>query len=454
MYDITIIGAGRVGLPLALVLEESGLCVAVKDRNELILNAIKNGKMPFNEPGFDDLIKNSEIETFNSSMPDSACYIITVGTPLNQHIETDLHYVTDVIDELITADKINGKLIILRSTVAPHTTEHVKKYIESMTDYIVGTDYFLAMCPERIAEGVAKNELKSLPQIIGTYDDTSFNMAKEVFSSASSVIKVSPLEAELSKLFCNIFRYINFAIPNYLAYIASTFGVEPHSLFDVIKKDYPRMDSLKSTGFTGGTCLRKDFGMINEHFPQTDLLLQAYKINEFMPKYLVDLVKDKLHNKKIGILGYTFKANTDDTRDTLVSKLYRYINREVPLSIMISEPNLQAGEYKDTLNNFEFFNYDYLEVIKDCDIIFIGTNHKEYSELDYSLFNNKIVVDIWRVLGKELVVYGDKAYTIPLSKNLEKAKEALIELISSYKEEINWDESSGELKINKHTNKQ
>jgi UDP-N-acetyl-D-mannosaminuronic acid dehydrogenase len=95
-------------------------------------------------------------------------------------------------------------------------------------------------------------------------------------------MNTTPEEAELAKLFCNIYRYINFAIPNYFMYLAEEFNVEPFRLLDAMNTGYPRNAGLKKPGFAAGTCLRKDFGMINEHFPQTDLLLQAYKINEYL----------------------------------------------------------------------------------------------------------------------------------------------------------------------------
>lgn len=258
MLDATIIGAGRVGLPLALSLEESGMKIGIKDINEVIISSLKEGKMPFHEPGYDELIKNTNIEYSSSTIPLAKCYIITVGTPLKQHIETDLSSVTKVINELIDSALIKDSIIILRSTVAPNTTDYIVDHIKMKTGLSAGIDYIIGMCPERIAEGLAKKELKDLPQLIGVYDDKSYEKIKNVFYPliGNNTIKTTPIESELSKLFCNIYRYINFAIPNYFMYLADQFNVEPYRILDAMSLNYPRVKGLAKPGFTGGACVR------------------------------------------------------------------------------------------------------------------------------------------------------------------------------------------------------
>jgi UDP-N-acetyl-D-mannosaminuronic acid dehydrogenase len=406
MYDITVIGAGRVGLPLALMLEKGGHKVAVKDTDKKIASSVLKGEMPFNEPGFEKLIAKTEIYPYILEMPQSKAYIITVGTPLSQHIETDLDQIKKVINELMEKIDLKEKLIILRSTVAPHTTKFIEEYIAKKTGYVLGKDFYLSMCPERIAEGLAFKELTELPQIIGAEDEKSFELSKNIFSKIISEEKITRgtfLEAELAKLFTNIYRYINFAIPNYFAILAQSFGVDVFHLFDVMNNGYERNKGLKKPGFTAGTCLRKDFGMINEHYSQTDLILQAYKINEFMPKFLSDLVKGEFREKSVGILGYTFKADVDDVRDTLAAKLIRYIERNVPDGIKISDYNLPKGIFFDKCNDLSFDNISTSDLINSSDLIFIATNHEKYYKINPADFAGKTVVDLWRVLGKKLI---------------------------------------------------
>jgi UDP-glucose 6-dehydrogenase len=259
--DVCIIGMGRVGLPLALSLEEHGLSVMGQDINDEMILQFSRGEMPFHEPGYDELVNKTKIKIYNPlthrEIPEADSYIITVGTPLGQHIETDLSAVKKVISSLIDNINLENKLIILRSTVAPHTTQYVKEILESKTGLKVGKNIFLAMCPERIVEGDAYNEFTKLPQIIGTEDDDSFYKAFEIFK----VLRVpcyhaSYVEAELAKLFCNIYRYINFAIPNYFMYLSNVFNVDVFHLFQIMNTDYPRNNGLKKPGFAAGTCLR------------------------------------------------------------------------------------------------------------------------------------------------------------------------------------------------------
>lgn len=301
MLSVTIIGAGRVGLPLALSLEESGLDVGIKDINIDIINALIDGIMPFNEPGYANLIKNTNIIFSNTKIPKAKAYIITVGTPLKQHIETDLSAVTSVIQEIIDEDLLQDSIIILRSTVAPNTIEYLTNYINIKTGLEHTKDYIIGMCPERIAEGLAKKELSQLPQLIGVYNEYSYQKIKEVFYPliGDNTIKTTPLEAELAKLFCNIYRYINFAIPNYFLYLAKEFNVEPFRLLDAMSINYPRVKGLAKPGFSSGACVRGDRKIeiiINE---RGDRKIVSYSDLHIMltPKH-PDYIK--LNNKVLG----------------------------------------------------------------------------------------------------------------------------------------------------------
>ena len=300
---------------------------------------------------------------------------------------------------------MTDKLLILRSTLSPGTTTYIKNWINTKTKYEVGKNVFLAMCPERLAEGVAHQELTQLPQIIGTEDNESFSRAQSIFSVFGvKIFHTNYIEAELSKLFCNIYRYVNFSIPNYFAYLCDCYGVDSNSVFNAMNTDYPRNSGLKKPGFAAGTCLRKDWGMLNQNFPQTDLILQAYKINEFMPKFYCDLVGNNMMGKNVGILGYTMKNDTDDTRDSLTPKLIRYIEKYVPKNIFIAEPYLPCGHYDDMkFNEYVFENEKIEDVINKSDIIFIAMNHTQFKSLNKSLFKDKIVVDIWNIFKEKTV---------------------------------------------------
>ena len=145
-YEVCIVGTGRVGLPLGLSLVDVGVNATGVDLDENLRNAVNNGRMPFHEPGYDELVASKKFKihgTPEGIVSNSATIIITVGTPLHNHIETDLSQIQRVLEGLKEYFR-KEQLIILRSTVAPGTTTYVKKWIERNTDFTVGKD--LSLC--------------------------------------------------------------------------------------------------------------------------------------------------------------------------------------------------------------------------------------------------------------------------------------------------------------------
>lgn len=399
-YNIAIIGIGRVGLPLGLSLARKGFKVIGIDINKEVVDKVNNKIMPFEETGYEELIKNVEFSVTSdiSKAQNAENIIITVGTPLLSHIETDLSQIKRVLVSMTPYIR-EGHNIILRSTVAPKTTEYVRKYLEQKTSLKVGQTVFLTFCPERIAEGKALKELEELPQIIGSEDPASAKKAEEIFKRLTGyIMHTTFVSAELVKLFNNISRYIHFAVSNQFSIIADNFGQNIYDIIEMANYKYPR-GIIAKPGFTAGTCLRKDFGMINETVPYTDLLLSAWKVNEFMPKFMVDNLQKRveIYNKNVAVLGYSFKNDTDDTRDSLAPKLLRYIEREMPLEVRVHDPYLP--EFIDNL----YKNYPLDAAIDKTDIVYIATNHRQFREQkEYILgkISDKCwIVDLWNVFG-------------------------------------------------------
>jgi UDP-N-acetyl-D-mannosaminuronic acid dehydrogenase len=404
-FDALIVGIGRVGLPLGLMLSKMGLkCIGV-DRDAELIKKVNSKVMPFREPGFEKLIKEVDfkiVEDF-SVVKKSANIIITVGTPILQHIETDLSQIINVIDGIMPYLQKDAN-IILRSTVAPKTTSFIKNYIENKSDFRIGETLFLSFCPERIAEGKAYEELTSLPQIIGAEDEQSFQRANKIFSRlGGDILRTSYTSAELAKLYTNINRYITFAIANQFSLIADYFHEDIYSILRLVNYKYPR-GGVCSPGFTAGTCLRKDFGMINETIPYTDILLSSWKINEYMPKFLVEglLKRTSLRRKIVAVLGYTFKKDSDDTRDSLIPKLIRYLEREVPKEIRVHEPYLEKIDRK-------YKNFTLDEAISGADIVYLGIDHSVFIDKKDFIFNSVhedcYFIDLWNIMGTDKIFF-------------------------------------------------
>ncbi|HEV2062015.1 MAG TPA: NAD(P)-binding domain-containing protein, partial [Solirubrobacteraceae bacterium] len=170
--DVSVIGLGRVGLPLALSLADRGLSVVGVDRDPERLTAVRDGRMPFQEAGGQEVMgrvhADRRLEVSDRVVDGARAkhIILTIGTPSFSHIEIDMRDIRSALDDLLPVLE-PGHSVVLRSTIAPGTTEFVAGYLESKRGFTVGEDLFVAHAPERIAAGKFFEEIDSLPQIVG-----------------------------------------------------------------------------------------------------------------------------------------------------------------------------------------------------------------------------------------------------------------------------------------------
>lgn len=403
---VAVVGLGRVGLPLALAFAAKGLTVIGVERDPRTRASIAEQKMPFHEPGCDELLRTRALPVVAdvSELTDAPDYIvITVGTPLQAHIEVDLAQITAVTKNLARVMK-KGQTIVLRSTVAARTTEYVGRVLarEGMR---AGVDFHLAFCPERIVEGKALVELETLPQVIGADDEASRARASALFAVFPvDQLHTSLVGGELIKLFNNVTRYVSFALANQFALIADQFGESVHPLIAMANHDYPR-DPIAKPGFAAGACLRKDFGMVSENHSTTDMLVAAWRVNEYMPNFVARKLAEhagSLHQKTVAVLGYTFKKDTDDPRDSLTPKLLRYLEREVPKEIRIVEPNL--GSEIALEGGGTARNWSVTDALAGADAVVLAMNHGNFRDVRRYLVGPEAIVapgawvaDLWNV---------------------------------------------------------
>jgi UDP-N-acetyl-D-mannosaminuronic acid dehydrogenase len=270
---------------------------------------------------------------------------------------------------------------MLRSTIIPGVTDKVKDFLNDN-----GLSPIVVYCPERIAEGNALNELKTLPQIIGAYSKADFLETEKYFSRLGvECIRITPIEAEFAKLFSNAWRYIKFATVNEFWMIANDFNVNFSTVLSAIKYKYPRAADMPVPGFAAGPCLPKDTIQINALSPFGFSLGQsAVKINEGLPIYICEQLK-KLYNLKeltVGILGMAFKSESDDIRSSLSYKLKRQLEF-YSKKVITTDPYVTSDPELLPLKR----------VISESDIVIIATPHTEYRQIK----SQKIVFDIWEV---------------------------------------------------------
>ena len=398
--DVSVIGIGRIGLPLALSFADRGLNVLGVDADADRLAAVAEGRMPFDEPGAQealDRVHASGRLALSDSVADAARaehIVITLGTPSFSHIEIDIRDIRSALDDLL-AHLRPGQTIVLRSTVAPGTTDFVAGYIAKHLGLQVGEDVFVAHVPERIAAGRFFEEIDTLPCIVGGVGAGSGERAAQLFETfGAPITQTTPVQAELAKIWTNILRYTTFALPNLLMMDCEQHGANVFDVIDLINRDYPR-GGIASPGLTAGTCLRKDFAFSEERSAAPGMLLAVSRVNESVPLFLVEGMKRRLgplSGRKVAVLGLAFKADTDDERDSLAHKLIRLLERELA-DVAIHDPEVATptGSFEDA--------------VRDADAVVVATNHTVFrgpgplARIAELATGDPLVVDPWNCFG-------------------------------------------------------
>ena len=406
--SVSVIGLGRVGLPLALCFADRGLRVLGVDHDQAVLASIRAGRMPFSESGTQELLErvlaSGRLELADRAVDAAQAddIVITIGTPSFSHIESDLRQVRAAVDDLLPMLR-PGHALILRSTIAPGTTEFVAGYLEKRRRLRVGEDLFVAHAPERIAAGRFIDEISTLPCIIGGVGDASTERAASTFSVfGAPIVRTTPVQAELAKIWTNILRYATFALPNLLMMDCERYDANVFEVIDLINRDYPR-GGIAQPGLTAGTCLRKDFAFSEERSAAPGMLLAVSRVNESVPLFLVEGVKRRvgsLASRKVAVLGLTFKRDTDDERDSLSHKLIRLLERELA-DVAVCDPH--APSPTQPLD----------QAVSDADVVIVATNHSAFAaapvlaRIVSTAAGDCLLVDPWNALGTgQVFVYA------------------------------------------------
>jgi UDP-N-acetyl-D-mannosaminuronic acid dehydrogenase len=399
-HDVAVIGLGRVGLPLAITFADHGLSVLGVDKDADRLATVRDRRMPFKEPDTEAPLARA-IDGGRLALSERAAdaaqadaIVLTLGTPSFSHIEIDMSDIRTVLDALLPHLRA-GQLLVLRSTVAPHTTEFVAGYLEKHRGFRAGEDIFVAHVPERIAADRFMAEIGTLPCIVGGVGEGSGERAARLFEILGApIVQTTPVQAELAKIWANILRYATFALPNLLMMDCERYGANVFEVIDLINRDYPR-GGMARPGFTGGTCLRKDFAFSEERSNAPGMLLAVSRVNESVPLFLVEGVKRRLgdlRERKVAVLGLAFKGDTDDERDSLSHKLIRLLERELA-DVEVHDPVVATPTA-----TFE-------DAVAGADVVVVATNHSAYSNAEAlatiarTAAPDCLVVDPWNAFG-------------------------------------------------------
>ena len=345
--------------------------------------------MPFMENGADELLARVlptgrlEFGADPAMVARADVVIVVIGTPVDEFLGPSMTVFERSADDIAPFLRPDT-LIVLRSTVYPGTTAYVKDRFRER-----GCEVQVAFCPERIAEGHAIEELRSLPQIVGADEEAAGDRAAALFRRlTATIVRTTTREAELAKLFTNTWRYMKFAVANQFLMIAEQAGVDYTNVLRAVREDYPRAADLPGPGFAAGPCLFKDTMQLSaftsDHFPMGQAAMQ---VNEGMPAFIVQRLRGHygdLAGRRIGILGMAFKAESDDPRASLSYKLRKLL--------------IWAGA--EVLATDPYVRDDRLVPLDDAlarsEILILGAPHNVYRSLEVA---GRDVVDIWGAMG-------------------------------------------------------
>jgi UDP-N-acetyl-D-mannosaminuronic acid dehydrogenase len=395
MNRIAIIGGcGHVGIPLGLALASKNFAVTLIDVNASAVEKINNGILPFREAGAKEILqahigKNLNATTDIRQVKDQNTVVFVTGTPVDEHHNPKINDVLKVIRTYL--DRMTKEqLVILRSTIFPGTAELITGLLKER----FGTAK-LAFCPERIVQGKGIEEIFNLPQILAASSDDAYRAAYTIFSKISpKIIRLALKEAELVKLITNTWRYLEFAAANAFYMMVENEGVDFYTVYHALKEGYPRAKHFPRAGLAAGPCLFKDTMQLSA-FYQNNFFLghSAMLVNEGLPDFLVAQLEKKmgstggnqssLAHKRIAILGMTFKANNDDTRESLSFKIKKLLEFKRAF-VLVADPYINTASPLDA-------------VLEQAEGIILGTPHDEYKDIA----PNVPFVDCWGFWNKE-----------------------------------------------------
>lgn len=416
--NISLVGLGYVGMPIAVEFAKRGIKVIGFDLNAAKIATYKSGIDPTNEVG-DDVIKNTAVE-FTADETDlqrAKFHIVAVPTPVNDDHTPDLTPVEGA-STIVGRNLTKGSIVVYESTVYPGVTEDVcVPILEKESGLKCGVDFKVGYSPERINPGDKVHRLNTITKIVSGMDEETLDTVAKVYEIVvdAGVHRAESIKvAEAAKVIENSQRDINIAFMNELSIIFNKMGIDTQS---VLKAAGTKWNFLKFyPGLVGGHCIGVDPYYLTykaeEMGYHSQIILSGRRINDDMGKYVAEstvknLIKAdvSIKNAKVAILGFTFKENCPDTRNTKIIDIYNEL-REYGITAVIADPAADADEAK-RLYGIRFVD---MASIKDCDAVILAVAHEQFKDLSAADFDKmfkagdnseKVLVDIKGLLDRK-----------------------------------------------------
>ena len=415
---ISLVGLGYVGMPIAIEFAKRGVKVIGYDLNKAKIETYKAGIDPTNEVG-NEAIKNTTVEftADETRLRDAKFHIVAVPTPVNDDHTPDLTPVEGA-SKIVGRNLTKGSIVVFESTVYPGVTEDVcVPIMEKESGLKCGVDFKVGYSPERINPGDKVHRLETIVKIVSGMDDETLEEVAKVYEIVvdAGVHRASSIKvAEAAKVIENSQRDINIAFMNELSIIFNKMGIDTKSVLEAagtkwnFLKFYP--------GLVGGHCIGVDPYYLTYKAEQlgyhSQVILSGRRINDDMGKYVAESVVKNLikadvaiKNAKVAILGFTFKENCPDTRNTKIIDIYNEL-KEYGITATVADPTADKNEAKH-LYGMEFVD---ISDIKDCDAVILAVAHEEFKSITEADFDKmfkvadnskKVLVDIKGLLDRK-----------------------------------------------------
>lgn len=422
---LSLVGLGYVGMPIAVAFARK-IKVVGFDLNVAKIDLYKSGVDPTNEVG-DDVIKNTTVEftADPTKLREAKFHIVAVPTPVNDDHTPDLTPVEGA-SRILGQNLTKGSIVVFESTVYPGVTEDIcVPILEKESGLKCGVDFKIGYSPERINPGDKVHRLETITKIVSGMDEETLNEVAHIYELVveAGVYRAESIKvAEAAKVIENSQRDINIAFMNELSIIFNKMGIDTKS---VLSAAGTKWNFLKfQPGLVGGHCIGVDPYYLTYKAEQlgyhSQIILSGRRINDDMGKYVAEnLVKNLIKadipvkSAKVAILGFTFKENCPDTRNTKVIDIYKEL-QEYGITPMVVDPAADAAE----ANRLYGITFNTMEDIKEMDAVIVAVSHKQFLTLDKekisSLYSKahakKVLVDIKGIFDRKEYSTEDYIY--------------------------------------------
>ena len=425
---LSVFGIGYVGCVSAACFAKAGHEVIGVDLNPMKVAIINSGKSPIVEAGIDELIAAQVAAGQLRATTDSAeaimnsdASLVCVGTPSNANGSLDLNHVKHVCEEIgaVLKNKRRRHTVVIRSTMLPGTVENlVVATLEEHSGKKAGKDFGVCINPEFLREGSSLKDFYAPPfTLIGTDEEATANLVRELYVGIEAPLFVTALKtAEMVKYACNCFHALKVSFANEIGNICKAVGIDSHEVMNVFAQDTKLNLSpyYLTPGFAfGGSCLPKDLRAINYKAKQVDVevpvLSAILPSNRLQIERAVNMVL-QTGKKRIGVLGFSFKAGTDDLRESpMVTLIETLIGKGLQLAIYDRDVSLAKlfGANKEYIEReiphiSQLMRGSIDEVLSDAEVLVIGNKASEFREIEGKVGKDQIVIDLVRLFDRDM----------------------------------------------------